>query len=97
MAYTPTRAFFRLSKQINSVGQARAVFKTLGSYGEMVEYKVMRCPETYKYLRYGFVVYKNKEQADKAISEQFIKVTSELFDSAVDVKLEKSNHKRQQK
>ncbi|GAA5811950.1 hypothetical protein MFLAVUS_005397 [Mucor flavus] len=87
---SPSRAFFRVSENISSIQQARAVFKTLGSYGEMVEYKVLRCPETLKYLRYGFVVYKNNEDAEKAIADQFVKVQSELFDKPVDVKIEKS-------
>lgn len=39
---SPSRAFFRVSENISSIQQARAVFKTLGSYGEMVEYKVLR-------------------------------------------------------
>lgn len=87
----PTRTFFRVSENIPSIQHARAVFKTLGTYGDMVEYKVMRCPETLKYLRYGFVVYKNKEDANKAIADQFIKVQSEVFDHPVDIKIEKSN------
>lgn len=39
---TPTRAFFRVSDSIPSVAHAREVFKTLGSYGDMVEYKLLR-------------------------------------------------------
>lgn len=38
----PTRTFFRVSENIPSIQHARAVFKTLGTYGDMVEYKVMR-------------------------------------------------------
>ncbi|KAG2196309.1 hypothetical protein INT46_005833 [Mucor plumbeus] len=87
---TPTRAFFRVSENIPSVAHAREIFKTLGKYGDMVEYKVLRCPETFKYLRYGFIVYKNNEDAKKAMADQFIKVESELFDKPVDVKIEKS-------
>lgn len=41
-SFSPSRTFFRLSENIPSIQHARAVFKTLGSYGEMVEYKVMR-------------------------------------------------------
>ncbi|KAG2192529.1 uncharacterized protein EV154DRAFT_503839 [Mucor mucedo] len=89
-SFTPSRTFFRLSETIPSIQHARAVFKTLGSYGEMVEYKVMRCPETLKYLRYGFVVYKNKDDANKAVADQFVKVQSELFDKPVDIKIEKA-------
>ncbi|KAI8640210.1 hypothetical protein BD408DRAFT_420119 [Parasitella parasitica] len=87
---TPTRIFFRLSSDITSVAQAREVFKTLGKYGDMVEYKVMRCPETLNYLRYGFVVYKNNPDAQKAMTDQFIKMQSELFDQPVDIKVEKA-------
>lgn len=39
---TPTRAFFRVSENIPSVAHAREIFKTLGSYGDMVEYKLLR-------------------------------------------------------
>lgn len=39
---SPNRAFFRVSENIPSIQHARAVFKTLGGYGEMVEYKVLR-------------------------------------------------------
>ncbi|CAO0790121.1 unnamed protein product [Mucor circinelloides] len=87
---TPTRAFFRVSENIPSVAHAREIFKTLGSYGDMVEYKLLRCPETFQYLRYGFVVYKNNQDAQKAMADQFIKVQSELFDKPLDVKVEKS-------
>ncbi|GAN08831.1 hypothetical protein MAM1_0226d08348 [Mucor ambiguus] len=87
---TPTRAFFRVSDNIPSVAHAREVFKTLGSYGDMVEYKLLRCPETFQYLRYGFVVYKHNQDAQKAMADQFIKVQSELFDKPLDVKVEKS-------
>lgn len=47
-SFTPSRTFFRLSETIPSIQHARAVFKTLGSYGEMVEYKVMRVSATRK-------------------------------------------------
>lgn len=36
-------------------------------------------------------MYKNKEDANKAIADQFIKVQSEVFDHPVDIKIEKSN------
>lgn len=35
-------------------------------------------------------MYKNNEDAKKAMADQFIKVESELFDKPVDVKVEKS-------
>ena len=35
-------------------------------------------------------MYKNNEDAKKAMADQFIKVESELFDKPVDVKIEKS-------
>lgn len=41
-SFSPNRTFFRLSENIPSIQHARAVFKSLGNYGEMVEYKVMR-------------------------------------------------------
>ncbi|CEP15999.1 hypothetical protein [Parasitella parasitica] len=62
----------------------------LGKYGDMVEYKVLRCPESLKYLRHGFVVYKHNPDAQKALADQFIKLQSELFDQPVDIKVEKS-------
>jgi hypothetical protein len=40
--FSPTRSFFRVSQNIPTIQHARAVIKTLGSYGEMVEYKFMR-------------------------------------------------------
>jgi RNA recognition motif-containing protein len=41
-------------------------------------------------MRYGFVVYKNREDAEKAIGDQFVKIQSELFDKPLEVKIEKS-------
>lgn len=35
-------------------------------------------------------MYKNKEDANKAIADQFVKVQSELFDKPVDIKIEKA-------
>lgn len=39
---TPTRLFFRLSQKVPSINHARAVFATIGKFGDMVEYKFMR-------------------------------------------------------
>lgn len=39
---TPKRTFFNVSENIPTIQHARAVFKTLGAYGDMLEYKVMR-------------------------------------------------------
>ncbi|KAI7847666.1 hypothetical protein BDC45DRAFT_339810 [Circinella umbellata] len=89
---SPTRMFFRTSKPIPSMAHARSVFKQLGEYGEMVEYKFLRCPETQQYLKYGFVVYKDQQGAQNAASQQFIKVTSNLFDKPCDIKIEKSTY-----
>jgi hypothetical protein len=47
--FSPTRTFFRVSENIPSIQHARAVFKTLGAYGEMAEYKVMRVSHSYQY------------------------------------------------
>ncbi|KAI9495680.1 hypothetical protein BDB00DRAFT_742883, partial [Zychaea mexicana] len=88
---SPTRLFFRTSQVVPSMAHARSVFKTLGEYGEMVEYKIMRCPETQKYLKYGFVVYKNQQGAENVTSQKFIKVNSNLFEKPCDIKIEKAN------
>lgn len=48
---TPTRAFFRVSENIPSVAHAREIFKALGKYGDMVEYKVLRVSITVNYLK----------------------------------------------
>ncbi|KAI8997903.1 hypothetical protein BDB01DRAFT_714573 [Pilobolus umbonatus] len=87
-AFRPARSFFRVSSDIQNITQGREIFKVLGSYGELLEYKFMRCPETLKYLNYGFIVFKNQEDALKATNEQFIKVESEVFDKPVEVKVE---------
>ncbi|CDH50652.1 hypothetical protein RO3G_14671 [Lichtheimia corymbifera JMRC:FSU:9682] len=89
-AMTPTRMFFRTSQTIPSMAHARTVFKALGEYGDMIEYKFLRCPETRQYLSYGFVVYKNNEDAQKAASQRFIKVPSDMFEKPCEVKIEKS-------
>ncbi|KAI8146443.1 hypothetical protein BJV82DRAFT_493464, partial [Fennellomyces sp. T-0311] len=90
---SPTRMFFRTSQPIASMAHARSVFKTLGEYGEMIEYKFLRCPETQKYLKYGFVVYKHQQGAQTAAAQQFIKVNSSLFDKPCDIKIEKSTRR----
>lgn len=41
-AMTPTRMFFRTSQTIPSMAHARTVFKALGEYGDMIEYKFLR-------------------------------------------------------
>ncbi|KAI8334083.1 hypothetical protein EDC96DRAFT_525656 [Choanephora cucurbitarum] len=89
---SPTRAFFRIPQKISNVDQAREIFKVLRSYGDMVEYKLMRCPETLNYLKYGFVVYKYRESANKAIQDQFIRVQSDLFSLPFDIKIELSQN-----
>ncbi|KAI8379223.1 uncharacterized protein BYT42DRAFT_475940, partial [Radiomyces spectabilis] len=84
------RFFFRVSQPIHSLEQARAVFKTLGSYGDMIEYKFMRCPETRSYLRHGFVVYKRPEDGQQVLNDKFIRVDSNLFKEPCDVKIERT-------
>ena len=46
---SPTRMFFRTSRTIPSMAHARSVFKQLGEYGEMVEYKFLRVIYIYIY------------------------------------------------
>lgn len=41
-AMTPTRMFFKTSQTIPSMAHARTVFKALGEYGDMIEYKFLR-------------------------------------------------------
>ena len=41
-AMTPTRMFFKTSQTIPSMAHARTVFKALGQYGDMIEYKFLR-------------------------------------------------------
>ncbi|SAM00344.1 hypothetical protein [Absidia glauca] len=90
---TPTRAFFRASRPIPTQTHARQLFKTLGQYGDMVEYRMMRCPESHTLLRFGFVVYKHQEDAKRAFNDQFIKVESDLFDKPCELKIEASKPK----
>ncbi|KAI8977601.1 hypothetical protein BDF20DRAFT_808104, partial [Mycotypha africana] len=85
---TPKRLLFRSSDNLQSLGQVREVFKQLGKYGEMAEYKVMRCPETFQYLNYGFIVYKNSQDADKAMKDKFIKIQpSDVFNEPFEISL----------
>ncbi|KAI8084670.1 uncharacterized protein BX664DRAFT_337528 [Halteromyces radiatus] len=85
---TPTRAFFRVNQELSTLAQSRQVFKALGEYGDLVEYKVLRCPETFKMLRYGFVVFKHQQDAKKAFNDQFIKITLDQFDQPCEIKVE---------
>ncbi|KAI9312079.1 hypothetical protein BX666DRAFT_1833272, partial [Dichotomocladium elegans] len=87
---SPTRMFFRSSQKITSMAHARAVFKALGQYGDLVEYKFNRCPETHQYMNFGFVTFKNREAAQKAAAKKFIKVESDLFDKPCDIKIEQA-------
>ncbi|KAI9470824.1 MAG: hypothetical protein EXX96DRAFT_585858 [Benjaminiella poitrasii] len=89
-AFSPKRLFIQIPPQVPSVAHAREIFKTLGKYGDMVEYAIKRCPETFRYLHYGFVVYKHPEDANKALEDQFIKVQSQLFDKPFEVKVERA-------
>ncbi|KAI9014462.1 hypothetical protein CLU79DRAFT_766892 [Phycomyces nitens] len=83
--HVPKSAFFHVSETIASLDQARAVFKKLGQYGEMIEYKFQRCPETKAYMQYGYVTYKNEEDAQKALVDKFVKVDSPLFKKVCEV------------
>ncbi|CEG70276.1 hypothetical protein RMATCC62417_06205 [Rhizopus microsporus] len=89
--FSPMRVFFRVSTSIPSMKHAREIFRVLGEYGDMIEYRFIRCPSTFRYRQYGFVVYRNSQDAYKAVEEQFIKVPpSELFDKPTDIKVERS-------
>ncbi|KAI7902505.1 uncharacterized protein BX663DRAFT_561595 [Cokeromyces recurvatus] len=91
--FAPHKLFVQIPPQVPSIAHAREIFKTLGKYGPMIEYTIKRCPETHRYLHYGFVVYKHSEDANKALEDQFIKVQSELFDKPFEVKVERSTIK----
>ncbi|KAG0168762.1 hypothetical protein DFQ28_004315 [Apophysomyces sp. BC1034] len=84
----PRSTFFRVSQKIPTMEHAREVVRALRSQGELVEYKFMRCPETRQYLRYGFVVYKQPENAEKVLEQRFIKVPPGIFKTACEVKVE---------
>ncbi|KAI8343936.1 hypothetical protein BC941DRAFT_364984 [Chlamydoabsidia padenii] len=88
---TPTRAFFRTNRPIPTFSHARQVIKALAQYGDLVEYKVMRCPETMTMLQFGFVVFKHQEDAKRAFNDQFIKVNSDLFEKPCELKIEASS------
>ncbi|CAO3690004.1 unnamed protein product [Umbelopsis vinacea] len=90
--FSPVQFFFRASQNIPSITHARAIAKEFSRFGELVEYKFIRCPETHAYLNYGFVTFKNKEYTLKAISETggFLKMGAP-FEQPIDVKLEKAS------
>ncbi|ORX61591.1 hypothetical protein DM01DRAFT_1332191, partial [Hesseltinella vesiculosa] len=88
---SPTRCFFRCNQPLTSLAQARQVFRSLQQYGDLIEYKFMRCPESTALLRFGFVVFKHQNDAKHAINEQFIKIESPLFKKPLEVKLEGSD------
>ncbi|GAB5591437.1 hypothetical protein Unana1_06337 [Umbelopsis nana] len=90
--FSPVRFFFRTSDNIPSLTHARAIAKEFGKFGDLVEYKFIRCPETHAYLKYGFVTFKNKEHTLKAISETggFLKMGAP-FEQPIDIKLEKTS------
>ncbi|KAL0077849.1 hypothetical protein J3Q64DRAFT_1747728 [Phycomyces blakesleeanus] len=92
-AFSPTKTFFYTGYNVTTLDQAREVFNKLGQYGEMIEYKFQRCPETQTYLRYGYVTYKHEEDAQKALVDAFVKVDSPLFKKALEVKIVKGNKK----
>ncbi|CAO3678314.1 unnamed protein product [Umbelopsis ramanniana] len=89
---SPVRFFFRASQSIPSVTHARAIAKEFNRFGDLLEYKFIRCPETHAYLNYGFVTFKDKEHTLKAISETggFLKMGAP-FEQPIDVKLEKTS------
>lgn len=39
--FSPVRVFFRVTGPIQSIEHAREIFRILGQYGNMVEYKFM--------------------------------------------------------
>ncbi|KAF7727209.1 hypothetical protein EC973_007907 [Apophysomyces ossiformis] len=84
----PRSTFFRVSQKILTMEHAREIIRALKSQGELVEYKFMRCPESRQYLRYGFVVYKKPEVAEKVLDERFIKVPPGIFKTACEIKVE---------
>ncbi|EIE89960.1 hypothetical protein RO3G_14671 [Rhizopus delemar RA 99-880] len=91
--FSPVRVFFRVTGPIQSIEHAREIFRILGQFGNMVEYKFMRCSETLRYLKYGFIVYEKSESANRAVAEHFIKVPpSTLFEKSIEIKVEKSSN-----
>ncbi|CAO3661980.1 unnamed protein product [Rhizopus stolonifer] len=91
--FSPVRIFFRVTATIPTIYHAREIFRILGQYGNMVEYKFTRCADTLVYLQHGFVVYENSDIAQKVATEQFIKVPlSKLFKKPVEIKVEKSDN-----
>ncbi|KAI9304492.1 hypothetical protein BJ944DRAFT_84853 [Cunninghamella echinulata] len=87
---SPTRAFFRCTQKIDSIEQSRKVINIIRQYGELVEYKTLKCPETQRPLRYGFVVFKYQEDAKRAFNQRFLKVPPNIFDEPCEIKIESS-------
>ncbi|KAL1919760.1 uncharacterized protein VTP21DRAFT_1691 [Calcarisporiella thermophila] len=68
---TTPRIFFRVWDGINRISDAHSVISYFEKFGPLIEYKFTRCPETKRYLGYGFLSYKSAKDAGKLLEDKF--------------------------
>ncbi|CAO3648349.1 unnamed protein product [Cunninghamella echinulata] len=66
------------TSNFHTIEQSRKVINTIRQYGELVEYKTLKCPETQSPLRYGFVVFKYQEMQKELLTNDFKSITQYL-------------------
>ncbi|KAI7868718.1 hypothetical protein BDF14DRAFT_462994 [Spinellus fusiger] len=84
-SFVPSKIFIHSRSNMMNIKQAREVFKKISTYGELIEYRFQRCPESKRYLRYGYATFKHAEDANKIVAEEFIKIESPLFNEPCEI------------
>ncbi|KAG0365111.1 hypothetical protein BC939DRAFT_500922 [Gamsiella multidivaricata] len=75
------RIFFRSPDKIRSLEDAQVFISHIKfSYGPLTQYQFARCPETNRYLGYGFLTFKYEESLNKALSDEYIRVGMKDFE-----------------
>ncbi|OZJ06119.1 hypothetical protein BZG36_01056 [Bifiguratus adelaidae] len=83
------RLFFRT--RLRSLEEAGAVIGKLRTFGELLDYKFIRCPETKRYLGHGFASYKPSPSVQEALVTKFHTFRYTRNGPTVQLKLERSS------
>ncbi|KAG0238811.1 hypothetical protein BGW41_008022 [Actinomortierella wolfii] len=75
------RVFFRSLDNIRTLEEAQVFISHIKStYGPLLQYQFARCPETKRYLGYGFMTFRDKAAMDNLLRDGYLRVMQKDFE-----------------
>ncbi|KAG0269073.1 hypothetical protein DFQ27_004832 [Actinomortierella ambigua] len=75
------RVFFRSLDNIRTLEEAQVFIGHIkATYGPLLQYQFSRCPETKRYLGYGFMTFQDKSAMENLLRDGYLKVLQKDFE-----------------